>query len=179
MKKRILVGALIFSLMSSIFAVETKYDSFGLHFSVPLVFETATESGAKAETNMTSIGFGIHALSLYTDRIGLYVNLDLVFPQTMNMKVTYGGVTQSYSVSRSDYDSLWGIAALFAPAISIIHTDKMLFTVSPEIHYTMMFVDAGYATESYVFGIEANVQDSIFFSSNGYFTVGADMRMTF
>ena len=43
----------------------------------------------------------------------------------------------------------------------------------------MMFVDAGYATESYVFGIEANVLDSIFFSSNGYFRVGADMRMTF
>ena len=149
-----------------------------LNFSVPLLFETATENSAKAETNMTSIGIGIHALSLYTDQIGLHVNLDLVFPQTMNMKVSYGGITQSYSVSRSDYDSLWGIAALFAPAISIIHTDKMLFTVSPEIHYTMMFVDAGYATESYVFGIEANVQDSIFFSSNGYFTVGADMRMT-
>lgn len=179
MKKRILVGALIFSLMSSIFAVETKYDSFGLHFSVPLVFETATESGAKAESNMTSIGFGIHALSLYTDRIGLYVNLDLVFPQTMNMKVTYGGVTQSYSVSRSDYDSLWVMAALFAPAISIIHTDKMLFTVSPGIHYTMMFADAAYATASYVFGIGANIQDSIFFSSNGYFTIGADIAYDF
>ena len=165
--------------MSSIFAVETKYDSFGLHFSVPLLSETATENGAKAETNMTSIGFGIHTLSLYRNRIGLYVKLGLTFPQTMNMKVTYGGITQSYSISRSDYDSLWGMAALFAPAISIIHTDKMLFTVSPEIHYTMMFVDAGYATESYLFGIEANVQDSIFFSSNGYFTVGADMRMTF
>ena len=150
-----------------------------LNFSVPLLFETATENGAKAETNMTSIGIGIHALSLYTDQIGLHVNLDLVFPQTMNMKVSYGGITQSYSVSRSDYDSLWGIAALFAPAISIIHTDKMLFTVSPEIHYTMMFVDAGYATESYVFGIEANVQDSIFFSSNGYFTVGADIAYDF
>ena len=94
------------SLMSSIFAVETKYDSFGLQFSVSLLFETATENGAKTETNMTSAGFGIYALSLYTDRIGLYVNLDLVFPQTINMKVTYGGITQSYSVSRSDYDSL-------------------------------------------------------------------------
>ena len=87
-----------------------------LNFSVPLLFETATENGAKAEPNMTSIGLGIHALSLYTDQIGLHVNLDLVFPQTMNMKVSYGGITQSYSVSRSDYDSLWGMAALFADA---------------------------------------------------------------
>ena len=86
--------------MSSIFAVETKYDSFGLHFSVSLLFETATKNGAKAETNMTSVGFGLHALSLYTNRIGLYVNLDLAFPRTMNMKVTYGGITQSYSVSK-------------------------------------------------------------------------------
>ena len=66
-----------------------------LNFSVPLLFETATENSAKAETNMTSIGIGIHALSLYTDQIGLHVNLDLVFPQTMNMKVSYGGITQS------------------------------------------------------------------------------------
>ena len=124
-----------------------------LNFSVPLLFETATENSAKAETNMTSIGIGIHALSLYTDQIGLHVNLDLVFPQTMNMKVSYGGITQSYSVSRSDFDSLWGIAALFA--------------------------DATYAMASYVFGIGANVQDSIFFSSNGYFTVGADIAYDF
>ena len=115
--------------MSSIFAVETKYDSFGLHFSVPLLSETATENGAKAETNMTSIGFGIHTLSLYRNRIGLYVNLDLAFPQTMNMKVTYGGITQSYSVSKSDYDSLWGMAALFAdaanPIINILNEKKI------------------------------------------------------
>ena len=102
---------------------------------------------------MTSIGFGIHALSLYTDRIGLYVNLDLAFPQTMNMKVTYRGITQSYSVSRSDFDSLWGMAALFA--------------------------DAAYATAWYVFGIGANVQNSIFFSSNGYFIVGSDIAYDF
>ena len=115
--------------MSSIFAVETKYDSFGLHFSVSLLFETATENDAKAETNMTSIGFGIHTLSLYRNRIGLYVNLDLAFPQTMNMKVTYGGITQSYSVSKSDYDSLWGMAALFAdaanPIINILNEKKI------------------------------------------------------
>ena len=104
--------------MSSIFAVEPKYDSFGFHFSVPLLFETATESGVKADTNMTSVGFGIHALTMYTDKIGLYVNMDLLFPQTMDLKMTYGGNTQSYSVSRSDYDSLWGMAALIAPAIS-------------------------------------------------------------
>lgn len=165
--------------MSSVFAVETKYDSFGFHFSVPLIFENAKESGVKANTNMTSIGFGIHALSLYTDKIGLYVNLDLVFPQTMNMKVTYGGISQSYSVSNSDYDSLWGMAALLGPAICITQTDKMLFTISPGIHYTMLFADAAYATTTYVFGIGANIQYSIFFSTNGYFTIGADIAYDF
>lgn len=179
MNKKILIGTLLVSLMSSVFAVETKYDSFGFHFSVPLIFENAEENGVKAETNMTSIGFGIHALSLYTDKIGLYVNLDLVFPQTMNMKVTYGGISQSYSVSRSDYDSLWGMAALFGPAICITQTDKMLFTISPGIHYTLLFADAAYATATYVFGIGANIQDSIFFSTNGYFTIGADIAYDF
>lgn len=180
MKKRILVGALLFSIMSSLFAVETKYDSFGIHFSLPLVFESASENGIKAETNMTSIGFGIHALTLYTDKIGLYANFDLVFPQTMTIKATYGGISQSYSVSRSDYDSLWGMAALIGPAISIVYTDTMLFTVSPGIHYTMLFADAtAAASSSIVFGFGANVQDSIFFSTNGYFTIGADIAYDF
>lgn len=66
MKKRILVGALIISLMSSIFAAETKYDSFGLHFSVPLLFETATENGAKTENK-----YDIHRL-WYTCSVIVY-----------------------------------------------------------------------------------------------------------
>ena len=49
-RKRILVGVLIISLMSSIFDVETKYDSFGLHFSVPLLFETAQHHQLKEPT---------------------------------------------------------------------------------------------------------------------------------
>lgn len=179
MKKKILIETLLLSLMTSVFAVETKYDSFGFHFSVPLIFENAEESGVKTETNMTSIGFGIHALSLYTDRIGLYVNLDLVFPQSINLKAKYNGNTYTYNLSRSDYDSLWGMAALFGPAICITQTDKMLFTVSPGIHYTMIFADAATSAVSYFFGIGANIQDSIFFSSNGYFTVGVDIAYDF
>lgn len=71
------------------------------------------------------------------------------------------------------------MAALFGPAIRITQTDKMLFTVSPGIHYTMIFADAATSAVSYVFGIGANIQDSIFFSSNGYFTVGVDIAYDF
>lgn len=179
MKKRILVVSLFISLMASMFAMETKYSSVGLHFSVPLLFETATGNGMKAETNMTSIGFGIHALSLYSDRVGMYANLDLVFPQIMNAKITQGGATQSYTLTKSDYSSIWGLAALFAPAISIVHTNKMLFTISPGIHYTMLYANANYATVTYIFGIGVNIQDNVSFSSHGYFTFGADIAYDF
>lgn len=179
MTKRIIVGALLISLMSSISAVETKYDSFGFNFSVPIIFETAAENGVKAETDVTAIGFGIHGLTMYTERIGMYSNIDLIFPQILNMKLKYGGKSESYSVSRSDYDSLWGLSALIAVAFSIGRMDKTLFTISPGLHYTMMFADAEYATTVFVIGIGANIQNSFFFSSNGYFSIGADIAYDF
>lgn len=177
--KKIFLGLLILAFSSSLFAVETKYDSFGFHFSVPLIFETAEESGIKAESNMTSFAFGIHALSLYTERIGLYVNMDLVFPQKIKSKISYGGVSYTYDLSRSDYDSLWGMSALVAPAICITQSETMLFTVSPGLHYTMLLADAATSSVSYLLGIGVNVQDSIFFSSNGYLSIGADIAYDF
>lgn len=177
--KKIFLGLLIMAISTSLFAVETKYDSFGFHLSAPLIFETAEESGIKSESNMTSIAFGIHALSLYTERIGLYVNMDIIFPQKINSKITYWGVSYTFDLSRSDYDSLWGMSALFAPAICITQSESMLFTVSPGLHYTMLFADAATTSVSYLLGVGVNVQDSIFFSSNGYFSVGADIAYDF
>ena len=177
--KKIIFGLLIMAFSTSLFAVNTKYDSFGFHLSIPLIFEKAEESGTRAETDMTSLAFGIHALSLYTDRIGLYSNLDLVFPVKINTTISYGGRSYTYNLSRSDYNSLWGMAALFAPAICVTKSETMLFTVSPGLHYTMLFADAATSSVTYLLGIGVNVQDSIFFSDNGYFSFGADFAYDF
>ncbi|MBP5444102.1 MAG: hypothetical protein J6Y60_12770 [Treponema sp.] len=179
--KKFIIGILLALFVSSAFAIETKYNSFGFHFSVPLIFESGGEkNGVKADSSMTSIGFGLHALSLYTDRLGFYVNMDLVFPQKIKMDLSYGGSSYSYELSRSDYNSLWGMAALLGPGICLTHSESMLFTISPGVHYMMLVADSGSNDSvSFIFGIGANIQDSIFFAENGYFTIGADIAFDF
>ena len=178
--KRFIIGLLLTLLLFSAFAIETKYDSFGVHCSVPLVFETANDDGITTNSRATSIGFGIHALSLYTYRLGLYANLDLFFPQKMRTDLSYGGSSYSYEVSRSDYNSLWGMTLLLGPGICITNSDSMLFTISPGLHYMMLVANSSSSSSvSYLFGIGANIQDSIFFAENGYLTIGADIAYDF
>ncbi len=177
--KKILFGMLLLAFSSSLFAVETKYDSFGFHFSAPFIFETAEENDVNAKTNISSVAFGIHSMSLYTERIGIYVNMDLVFPQKLKTTLSYGSLSYDYELSRSDYDSLWGMSSLIAPAICAKQTESMLFTVSPGLHYIMLFADAASSGVTYLLGLGVNVQDSIFFGTNGYFTFGADIAYDF
>lgn len=181
MKKRLYVVLVGILLSSSIFAVEPKYTSLGFHFSVPMIGESASENGISTETNITSIGFGVHGLALYTDKIGFYENIELVFPKSIQLRVKYDKYNKTtYNLSRSDYDSLWGITALLAPAICIIQTEQILFTISPGIHYTMLFASANSVSSvMYLFGIGANIQNSFFFSTNGYFTIGLDIAYDF
>lgn len=181
MKKRFYVVLVGILLSSSIFAVEPKYTSLGFQFSVPMIGESASENGISTETNITSIGFGLHGLALYTDKIGFYENLELLFPKSIKLKIKYDKYnTNTYNLSRSDYDSLWGLAALLSPAFCIIQTEKILFTISPGIHYTMLFASASsVSTVMYLFGIGANVQNTFFFSTNGYFTIGFDIAYDF
>ena len=82
--KKIFAAAVIAACISaSAAAVETQYDSFGFNFSVPIFYQTQEEKGLEEELNITSVAFGIQALSLYTERLGLYVNLDLVLLQEL------------------------------------------------------------------------------------------------
>lgn len=178
MKK--IVSVIISVLISfCLFSVERKYESFGVDFSVPVIFESGEKNGVKAETNMTSIGFGLHAMSIYTERIGLYVDLDLVFPQTVSISGAIGGRKITVETSRSDYNSLWGMSTIMAPAIVIKQNEKMLFTISPGIHYFMLFADANTTAVSYLLGLGVNIQNSFFFGKNGYFTLGGDISYDF
>lgn len=180
MKKILLAAVIAVCISSSAAAVETKYESFGFNFSVPVLYESQKEDGVEVETTMTSIAFGIQALSLYTERLGLYVNLDLVLPQNISIKIGSGKLGYTIDMDRSDYDSLWGMSALLGPAICITQSDKMLFTVSPGIHYSLLSAEVeGNSSVVYLFGLGANIQDSIFFSDSGYFSFGADIAYDF
>lgn len=178
--KRIVISMLCAAFMPLLYAVEPQMTSFGAHFSIPLIFESASENGVKTKSDMTSIGFGFHGLTLYTEKLGIYTNLDIVFPQTLNTTITYGSQTASYSVNRSDYDSIWGMSALLAPAICVASGDKGLLAISPGIHYAMLFASTNTVTTvSYLFGLGAAVQGNIFLSSNAYISLGADLAYDF
>ncbi|MCR5081414.1 MAG: hypothetical protein K6B17_08725 [Treponema sp.] len=180
MKKRSLIGALFVLIMTSTFAIETKYQQFGFNFSVPLVFESEEENGLKSDTSITSIAIGIDALTLYTDKIGLYANFEIVFPQKLSTELSYGGSTVSYDLSRDDYDSLWGLTALFGPAFCISKSDTGIVTISPGLHYILVFAETPLSSvSSYLLGIGVNLQKSFFFGDNGYISIGADLAYDF
>ncbi len=177
--KRLIV-ALVMSLMTvSIFSLEREYESFGFNFSLPIVSETSNDDDITTDSQMVSIGFGLHALTLYTENVGVYVNLDLVFPQTIDIRIDYSDVERTYSLNRSDYDSLWGLALLIGPAFSLYKSDKALFTIAPGIYYSMLYAQANTAAVSYIFGLGMNIQDSLFFGTSGYITFGADLAFDF
>lgn len=177
--KKIFTFLLVSLFTAGLFAAGTKYESFGFHFSIPYLYETQTESGIKVETTMSSIGFGIHSLSMYSDKIGLYVNGDLVLPQTIEIKASYGGRSETISINKDDYKSIYGVAAFFGPAFKLSESKSSLVTLAPGLHYNMINAEGSSTVKTYLVGIGANIQDSLFFSNRGYFTFGIDLVYDF
>lgn len=123
----------------------------GLHFSNPYRFIGNELDGVEL-SSVESIGFGIHCQSSYE-----YIDFDLVFPCTVNCKVDYDGITESFSVDAKDTDLNWGIEAMSCWSFPIIDTDNVLFTISPGFHHTMLFFDSGLL---YSLGLGGNIQSS-------------------
>lgn len=130
----------------------------GLHFSNPYRFIGNELIDGVELSSVESIGFGIHYQSSYE-----YMDLDLVFPQTVKCKVDYYDdttgliATDSVSVDAKDTDLNWGIEAMSCWSFPIIDTDNVLFTISPGFHHTMLFFDSGLL---YSLGLGGNIQSS-------------------
>lgn len=178
--KKICSIIFIAGMLSSGLFAEKKYESVGFHFSVPFGFESTVQSGVETNSIMTSIGLGFDSLTLFSDKVGFYANFDFFLPQRLSMTQRYGTQTASFAVTRSDFNSIWGASALMGPAFVVSRTEKMLFTISPGIHYTMLYASA--SSDIVIvsqFGLGANFQDNIFFSSRGFFMFGADVAYDF
>ena len=72
--KRILCFVLICFCISASFAKEKVFESFGFHFSVPMIFESEVEYGVKVNSTIESIGFGLNGLTLYSEKYGIAFN---------------------------------------------------------------------------------------------------------
>lgn len=105
--KKFLFLILFVLCVSSSFAREKTFDSLGFHFSIPMMFESDVENGIKINSTMQSIGLGFNGLSLYSEKLGVYSYLDVVFPQKIKLKLSYAGQTEYGVVDRSSYYSFW------------------------------------------------------------------------
>ena len=146
MKKIFTFLAILIVSLSSAFAV-------GLHFSNPYRFIGNEIIDGAELSSIESIGFGIHYQSSYN-----YIDFDLVFPDTVKVKVDYDdGTTESFSVDAKDTPFNWGVEVMQCKAFPIIDTDNVLFTISPGFHHTMLFFDSGLF---YSLGLGGNIQSS-------------------
>ncbi len=177
--KKICSIIFIAGMLSSGLFAEGKIKFLSAHFSVPIGIENVTQGGVEQSTVMTSIGFGLDAVTLISEKAGVYVNLDFFLPQRISITQRYQEQTASAVFTRNNYNSIWGVSALMGPAFVVSRSEKMMFTISPGIHYSITYVDGSSISVTHMFGIGSNLQGNIFFSSSGFFMFGADVVYDF
>lgn len=177
--KRILVVLLLVFCISAGFAREKTFESLGFHFSLPLMFENEVEYGVKVNSTIESIGFGMNALTLYSEKYGMFASLDLFFPQRIKLKLSYNGQIEAGVLDRSNYYSFWGMDAMFCFAMKIFQNEMNLFSISPGIHYEMLFAEAIDSSYIYTFGLGLNIQDYITMNEKVFLMFGANIAYDF
>lgn len=176
MKKAVLC-LFAFALAYSAFARASMEDSnyVGVNMTVPLEWEWIKQDGVETKGFMNSLGVSLDALTMFSPFVGGYVSLDFFWP--LKLSTTTAGY--SVSVGRDAYDSLFGLDLLFAAAFAPIHTDRLLFSISPGVHYMMIFADARYSTVSYLFGLGAAIDVRCNVTDAFYLRAGVDIAYDF
>lgn len=178
--KKICSIIFIAGMLSSGLFAEEKIKFLSAHFSVPIGIEDVAQGGVEQSTVMTSIGLGIDGLTLFSDKVGLYVNLDFFLPLRISITQRYQDKIASAVVTPRNFESLLGISYLCGPSFVVSRSEKMLFTISPGLHSTILYFksssDASFLVQ---YGLGVNFQDQMFFSSKGFFLFGADVVYDF
>ena len=177
MKKFILSLCILLSMATFVSA----QDSFGVHFSVPYIFQNWNEDDFKYSSNTNAIGFGLHYITIpENSRVGGIGIADLYFPQKIKSKVTFMGFTGEGVTTRKDYDSLWGLNAFGGAAFALIKGDTVGLTLGPGVHYRLLYTKIGdYATAENSMGLGLDAQFNISFFPMTYFTAGANATFDF
>ncbi len=175
-----------------LFATFTSFNVFandlyvGAHFAIPIESHSTQANEERKTRTMTSIGAGFHALTLYTETAGLYINADFFLPEAIEESISIGKSSRrsssTYSSSttyRSENDSIWGISVLAGPGFALSRTLSSMITISPGIYINMLFTDYNFSYSSYSFGIGANLQYCFALGSVAYFYAGSDFAYTF
>ena len=145
--KKLFTGLFVLAFSVSMLAAEKTYDCFGLTFSVPLNYESTTKNTnyGDIDKEMTSIAFGIQGLTLYNNWIGLYSDFELYFPLKITADIdkstNFDHEDEQYSLDlgRSDFDRLWGMSFLIAPAFRLYRNENVLVTAAPGLHLGLLY----------------------------------------
>ncbi|MBE6355295.1 MAG: hypothetical protein E7061_11335 [Treponema sp.] len=126
------------------------------------------------------MGFGIHSQTLYTEKVGLFVDLNFFFPQKMTLKVSQGASSYSDVLTREDFDSLWGMSFLAGPSFAVSRGEGHIFTISPGIHYNLVSMKGdGGVSAVYMFGTGVNFQNNMKINERVYVDIGLELTYDF
>ncbi|MBR6583512.1 MAG: hypothetical protein IKK80_07895 [Treponema sp.] len=162
---------------------ETKM--FSVNFTVPFDIHTQKVSGygetQKATEKITSIGFGLSGVNMFSEVVGLYMDVSLVFFQSLK----YDNPVVSYSMKRSDMvedAKQFSMDLRIGPAFKIIDNDKMFLSAAPVFFCNFVYwgnPDSAIAISGGFVGLGANASFSYFFNSFVGISAGLDIDYGF
>ncbi len=179
--KKIFSALFLAVVLTTGLVAETKMLS--VNFTVPFDIHTQKLSGygetLKATEKLTSIGFGISGVNMFSEVVGLYMDASLGFFQSLK----YDSPVVSFSMKRSDMvedAKQFSLDLRIGPAFKIIDNDKMFLSAAP-----VLFFNLGYsgtsdsATSGGYVGLGANASFSYFFNSVVGLSAGLDIGYGF
>lgn len=179
--KKIFSALFLAVVLTTGLVAETKMLS--VNFTVPFDIHTQKVSGygetQKVTEKLTSIGFGISGVNMFSEVVGLYMDASLGFFQSGKIETPFGNA----SFKRSDMVEDWKQFSMdlrIGPAFKIIDNDKMFLSAAP-----VFFCNFGYsgtsdsATSGGYVGLGANANFSYFFNSFVGISAGLDIDYGF
>lgn len=162
---------------------ETKM--FSVNFTVPFDIHTQKVSGygetQKATEKITSIGFGLSGVNMFSEVVGLYMDVSLGFFQSLK----YDNPFVSYSMKRSDMvedAKQFSMDLRIGPAFKIIDNDKMFLSAAPVFFCNFGYwgtSDSATSISGGFVGLGANASFSYFFNSFVGISAGLDIDYGF
>ena len=175
MKKVVVFLCVLVCAAASVSAVEAYVEA---DFSVPILLDSHTQGSTTTKTTTVELAGGISGRAMFTDMIGIYGAVDIVFPVSSTTTTTtttlIGPVKTTTSFKRADYNKWFGVAALIAPAIVPVNKGMFKLLIAPGLHINFLQSEKLSITKSLTYlGFGMNVMAEFHFSKQFYLGVGS------
>lgn len=160
---------------------ETKM--FSVNFTVPFDIHTQKLSGygqtEKYTEKLTSIGFGLSGVNMFSEVVGLYMDASLGFFQSGKLETPSGNASYKRSDMVEDAKQ-FSMDLRIGPAFKIIDNDKMFLSAAPVFFCNLVYWgNPDSAISGGFVGLGANASFSYFFNSFVGISAGLDIDYGF